>query len=295
MQDVSQIGGTCSRTIGTLYPKGSLYSLYVLQTASALKMQKTKTIGLVLVAILATATIGNFVYAAPSSASKIPDYIATAEKARDQAKELANLAQSKGVNASKALAMIDKGSAALEEAKSLLSKNETAKAIAKTHQAMAFFSNAIMVVDNVFMKEVRKDETVKEMLNLITRLESRIKTIGDEVAKSNVSQSVKDDVNKHLDAAQKHLDTAKAALTAADPNVDTAAKEIRGANQEIQQAIKTYRDALDKRPASNTRGRHGKDDARGLDLGNDQMKELDSILKNAQKNARGPIERQRVH
>ena len=237
-----------------------------------------------LVAILATAAIGNTVYAV-SSASMIPDYIAVAEKARDQArdqaKELANLAQSKGVNASRPFAMIDKGSAALEEAKSLLSKNETARAITKTHQAIAFFSNAIMAVDNVFGREVRKDETAKAILNLITRLESRIQTIRDELGKSNVSQTVKNDVNKHLNSAQNHLDLAKATLTAADPNVDTAAKEVRGANQEIQQAIKTYRDAIGKRlEAANPRERHGKANARSLDFGNEDMKELDSLLKN---------------
>ena len=258
-------------------------------------MQKAKTIGLVLVAILATAVVGNTVYAV-SSASKIPDYIAVAEKARDQAKELANLAQSKGVNVSRAFAMIDKGSAALEEAKSLLSKNETARAIAKTHQAMAFFSNANLAIDKVLITEVRKDEIVKAMLNMVTRVESRIQTIRDEVAKTNVSQTVKNDINKHLDAAKGHLDSAKAALTAADPNVDTAAKEIRGANQEIQQAIKTYRDAIGKRPeAANPRGRQGRENPRSTDFGNQDMKDLDSILKNVQKNARGPIERSGFH
>ena len=257
-------------------------------------MQKAKTIGLVLVAILATAVVGNTVYAV-SSASKIPDYIAVAEQARDQAKELANLAATKGVNATRAYAMIGKGSAALEEAKSLLSKNETARAIARTHQAMAFFSNAIMAVDNTYMREVRKDETVKVMQNLITRLESRIQTIRDEVAKSNVSQTVKDDLNKHLGAAKGHLDSAKAALTAADPNIDTAAKEIRGANQEIQQAIKAYRDAIGKRPeAVNASGRH-MENPRSLDFGNADMKELDSMLKNVQNNAKGSIEGRGFH
>ena len=73
-------------------------------------------------------------------------------------------------------------------------------------------------------------------------------------------------------------------MTQPQPDVDTAAKEIRGANQEIQQAIKTYRDALGKRPAAaSLRGKHGREDARGLDL---EMKELDSLLKNVRKDSR---------
>ena len=165
-------------------------------------MPKTKTVGLVLVAILATAAVGNFVHEQSSGASKIPDYIAIAEKARDQARELVGLAASKGVNATRAYALIEKGSAVLDEAKTHLANNETAKAVSKTHVAMEYFTSAIRAVDHTFVQEIRKEETIKGLMNLITRLESRIQAIRDEVAKSNVSQTVKDEVNKRLDEAQ---------------------------------------------------------------------------------------------
>ncbi|MBM3897860.1 MAG: hypothetical protein FJ358_04970 [Thaumarchaeota archaeon] len=254
-------------------------------------MPKTKTIGLVLVAILATAAVGNLVYAQSSGASKIPDYITIAEKTRDQARELAGLAASKGVNATRAYALIEKGSAVLEEAKSHFARNETVKAVSKTHVAMEYFTNAIRVIDHTFVQEIRKEETIRGLMNLITRLESRIQTIRDELARSNVSQAVKDEVNKHLDEAQRHLNLAKAALTAAEPDIDTAAKEIRGANQEIQQAIKTFREALGKRPAAaSLRGRPSKDNLRGLEFDN-EFKELDSLLKNVRKDSKGFRER----
>ena len=254
-------------------------------------MPKTKTIGLVLVAILATAAVGNFVYAQSSGASKVPDYITVAEKARDQARELAGLAASKGVNATRAYALIEKGSALLEEAKSHFANNQTARAVAKTHLAMEYFTNAIRAVDHTFVQEIRKDETIKGLMNLITRLESRIQTIRDGIAQSNVSQTVKDEVNTHLDEAQRHLNLAKTALTQVQPDIKTAAMEIRSANNEIQQAIKTYREALGERPAAaNLREKHGRDNVRGLDYRED-MKELDSLLKNVHKDSKGIRER----
>jgi hypothetical protein len=253
-------------------------------------MPKTKTIGLVLVAILATAAVGNFVYAQSSGASIVPDYITVAEKARDQARELVGLAASKGVNATIAYALIEKGSALLEEAKSHFANNQTARAVAKTHLAMEYFISAIRAVDHTFVQEIRKEETIRGLMNLITRLESRIQTIRDTVAQSNVSQTVKDEVNKNLDEAQRHLNLARTALTQPQPDVETAAKEIRGANQEIQQAIKTYREALGRRPAAaSPRGRLGRDNVRGLDL--EDMKELDSLLKNVRKDSKGFRER----
>src|SRR3970282_2229823 len=138
-----------------------------------------------------------------------------------------------------------------------------------------------------FVQEIRKDETIKGLMNLITRLESRIQTIRDGIAQSNVSQTVKDEANTHLDEAQGHRNLAKTALTQVQPDIKTAAMEIRSANNEIQQAIKTYREALGERPAAaNLREKHGRDNVRGLDYRED-VKELDSLLKNVRKDSKG--------
>lgn len=240
----------------------------LLTLSGAQKVQKTKVIGLVLVAILATASVGGFVvYAQSTSTSKVPDYIAIAEKTRDQAKELADLAHSKGVNMSRVYALIDRGSQILEEAKTHLANNETARAVSKARVAMQYFTNAIRGVDTLFTREIRKEQIVQGLMNLITRLENRIQKIREEVAASNVSQTVKDEINASLDEAQNHLNLAKEALSDSKPRIEAAAKEIREANHDIYEAVKTFREAIGKRSeAVNLRaGERGRVSERNFD------------------------------
>lgn len=211
-------------------------------------MQKTKVIGLALIAILVVAAAANYAYAATTKV-KVPDYIAFAEQTRDKAKELASFAESKGLNVTRIKAAVDKGSALLEEAKSLLKNNETARAVKKAHEAMEYFIGAIKALDHGFVNEIRKEETVRTLQTAIKRHEEHIQKIREEVRASKVSQSVKNEVNKHLDDAQRHLNLAKEALRGDDPDVKKAAHELREANHEIHKAVKIFREA--------TKGRSG--------------------------------------
>jgi hypothetical protein len=224
---------------------------------------KTSAIGLALVAVLIAGGLVNFLASAEphrrndearqavplgvvarveANKTTAENLIAIAELAMKNAQSLTDLAASKGVNVSHAKSLIARGSNLLDDAKKLLTNNMTGRAMLRTRQAMEAFGRVDTVIANAFIHVETAKEMEASLQKVIAKTEEQIQKLRETVKNSNLSQSVKDEINAHLDTAQKHVDTAKEDLASTPPKVSDAAHELRDGHREIQAAIKILRE-----------------------------------------------------
>ncbi|MBI2127342.1 MAG: hypothetical protein HYU02_08560, partial [Thaumarchaeota archaeon] len=224
---------------------------------------KTKVLGLALVVVLATGGLVNLlafaephrrnddarqagvlgiVARADANKTTAENLIAVAEQAMKNAQSLADLAASKGVNASHAKSLITRGSNLLDDAKKLLTNNMTGRAMLHTRQAMEAFGRVDVAIANAFIHLETVQEMVERLQKVIVKTEEQTQKLRDTVRNSNLSQSVKDQIYAHLDAAQEHVDIAKGDLASNPPKVRDATHELREAYREIETAIKIMRE-----------------------------------------------------
>ncbi len=258
---------------------------------------KTKVLGLALVVVLATGGLVNFlafaephrrnddarqagalgiVARADANKTTAENLIAVAEQAMKNAQSLTDLAASKGVNVSHAKSLIARGSNLLDDAKKLLTNNMTGRAMLRTRQAMEAFGRVDVAIANTFIHLETVQQMVERLHKVIAKTEEQIQKLRDTVKNSSLSQSVKDEINAHLDTAQKHVDVAKGDLASTPPKVRDAARELQGAHREIEAAIKIMRE--------NGIGKHGRNVEAIINAVERQIRSTSELLERAAKN-----------
>lgn len=258
---------------------------------------KTKVLVLALIAVLAAGGLVNFlafaephrrnddvrqvvpldiVARAEADKTAAENLIAIAEQAMKNAQSLTDLAANKGVNMSHAKSLIGRGSILLDEAKKLLTNNMTRRAMLRTRQAMEAFGRVDVAIANAFINMETAQEMAERLQKVIVKTEEQIQKLRETVKNSNLSQSVKDKINAHLDTAQKHVDTAKGDLASTPPKVRDAAHELQGAHREIEAAIKIMRE--------NGIGKHSRNVEAILSAVEREIQKTSELLEKAAKN-----------